>query len=234
MVKGTVGTVLDIDHVRIEDPNEDDEGEILVKGPNVMLGYYKNEEATRDAMTEDGYFRTGDYGKLTEDNILSITGRKKNLIILSNGKNVYPEEIENQLISVPGIDTVVVYEGQSKRGMEHNAIVAEIYPDYDYIEKNGVTDLKAYFKPFIDEYNRDAVSYKKIQLFKPHFKHYEADYMEKTIRRAHEHGIVVNMFYSDDPEEARRYLEMGCDVILTNDYLRVSKAAEGIERYLMR
>ena len=166
VVAGSVGTVVDIDEVRIEDPNEDDEGEILVKGPNVMLGYYKNEEATRDAMTEDGYFRTGDYGRLTEDNILTITGRKKNLIILSNGKNVYPEEIENQLISVPGIETVIVYEGQSKRGMEHNAIVAEIYPDYDYIEKNGVTDLKAYFKPFIDEYNKDAVSYKKIQLFK--------------------------------------------------------------------
>ena len=79
-----------------------------------------------------------------------------------------------------------------------------------------------------------AAGAKKIQLFKPHFKHYEADYMEKTIRRAHENGIVVNMFYSDDPEEARRYLEMGCDVILTNDYLRVAKAAEGMEKYLMR
>ncbi len=182
VVAGSVGTVVDIDDVRIEDPNEDDEGEILVKGPNVMLGYYKNEEATRDAMTEDGYFRTGDYGKLTGDNILTITGRKKNLIILSNGKNVYPEEIENQLVSVPGIETVIVYEGQSKRGMEHNAIVAEIYPDYDYIEKNGVTDLKAYFKPYIDEYNKTAVSYKKIQLFKIRQVPFPTNTLRKIIR----------------------------------------------------
>ena len=182
VVKGSVGTVLDIDDVRIDEPNEDGEGEILVKGPNVMLGYYKNDEATEDAMTEDGYFRTGDYGRLSKDNILTITGRKKNLIILSNGKNVYPEEIENQLISVPGIETVVVYEGQSKRGLEHNAIVAEIYPDFDYVEKNAVTDLKAYFKPFIDEYNKTAVSYKKIQLFKIRQVPFPTNTLRKIIR----------------------------------------------------
>ncbi|MGN0989083.1 MAG: AMP-binding protein, partial [Eubacteriales bacterium] len=88
VVKGSVGTVLDMDDVKILDPNEDGEGEICVKGPNVMLGYYKNDEATAEAIDEEGYFRTGDYGKLTKDRILYITGRKKNLIILSNGKNV--------------------------------------------------------------------------------------------------------------------------------------------------
>ena len=90
MVKGSVGNVLDMDDVKILDPNEDGEGEICVKGPNVMLGYYKNEEATKEAIDADGYFKTGDYGKLGKDNEIYITGRLKNLIILSNGKNVLP------------------------------------------------------------------------------------------------------------------------------------------------
>lgn len=179
IVKGSVGAVLDMDDVRIDEPNEDGEGEILVKGPNVMLGYYKNEEATREAMTEDGYFRTGDYGKLTEDRILFITGRKKNLIILSNGKNVYPEEIENALVSAPGVQDIIVYEGQSKRGMEYNAIVAEVYPDKDYVDKNGITDIKAHLQVFVDEYNKTAVPYKKIAVLKVR----DEDFPKNTLRK---------------------------------------------------
>jgi len=182
VVKGSVGNVLNIDTVRIDDPNEDGEGEILVKGPNVMLGYYKDEEATKDAFTEDGYFRTGDYGKLNEDGILYITGRKKNLIILSNGKNVYPEEIENELISVPGVQDIIVYEGKSRRGMEHNAIVAEIYPDKDYIDKNKIEDVKAHLQPYINEYNKTAVAYKKIAILKVRTEDFPKNTLRKIMR----------------------------------------------------
>ena len=168
-----------MDEIRIDEPNEDGEGEILVKGPNVMLGYYKNDEATAEAMTEDGFFRTGDYGKLTKDNILFITGRKKNLIILSNGKNVYPEEIENELVSAPGVQDIIVYEGKSKRGMEFNDIVAEIYPDKEYIDKNGITDIYAHLKQFVDEYNKTAVSYKKIGILKVR----DEDFPKNTLRK---------------------------------------------------
>ena len=182
VVKGSVGNVLSIDEVKIIEPNEDGEGEICVKGPNVMLGYYKNEEATRDAMDEDGYFRTGDYGKLTKDGILFITGRKKNLIILSNGKNVYPEEIENELISVPGVQDIVVYEGRSRRGMEHNAIVAEVVPDREYIEKNGITDVEKYLNGFIEEYNKTAVLYKKITVLKVRTEDFPKNTLRKIMR----------------------------------------------------
>lgn len=181
-VENSVGPVLEIDTVRIDEPNEDGEGEILVKGPNVMLGYYKDEAATADAMTEDGFFRTGDYGKLDENRVLYITGRKKNLIILSNGKNVYPEEIENELVATPGVLDIIVYEGQSKRGMEHNAIVAEIYPDKDYIEKNGITDAYAHLKPYIDEYNRGAVPYKKIGVLKVRTEEFPKNTLRKIMR----------------------------------------------------
>jgi len=180
-VAGSVGPILEIDEVKIDEPNENGEGEILVKGPNVMMGYYKDEEATAAAFTEDGYFKTGDYGKL-EGDVIFITGRKKNLIILSNGKNVYPEEIENELTAVPGLLEIVVYEGQSKRGLEHNAIVAEIFPDKEYLEKNGIEDAQAYFKPFISEYNKGAVAYKKITVIKVREEEFPKNTLRKILR----------------------------------------------------
>ncbi len=182
VVPGSVGHVLDIDEVKIADPNEDGEGEICVRGSNIMLGYYKDEAATAEAFDEDGFFRTGDYGKLTEDNVLYITGRKKNLIILSNGKNVYPEEIENELAATPGVLDIIVYEGQSKRGLEYNAIVAEVYPDMDYIEKNGIEDIKAHIKPYIDEYNKTAVPYKKIGILKVRKTEFPKNTLRKILR----------------------------------------------------
>ena len=182
VVHGTVGDVLDIDTVKIADPNEAGEGEICVKGPNVMLGYFKDEEATKDAFDEDGYFKTGDYGKFTKEGTLAITGRKKNLIILSNGKNVYPEEIENEFVSVPGVIDVIVYEGQSKRGMEHNAIVCEVYPDKEFIEKNGIEDVKEYLNKYVDEYNRRAVHYKKIGVLKVRDEEFPKNTLRKILR----------------------------------------------------
>ena len=152
-----------------------------------MLGYYKDEEANKEAFSEDGYFKTGDYGKLEVKadgtRVLYITGRLKNLIILSNGKNVYPEEIEDALSATPGIVDIVVYEGKSRRGLEYNAIVAEIYPDKDMLTKNGVTDFKAYFQKFVNEYNKTAVPYKKIGLVKVREEEFPKNTLRKILRR---------------------------------------------------
>ncbi len=182
VIYGSVGDVLDIDTVKIDEPNEDGEGEILVKGSNVMLGYYKNDEATAEAFDSEGYFRTGDYGKLDKDGVLYITGRKKNLIILSNGKNVYPEEIESEFVAIPGLVDIVVYEGKSKRGDAYNAIVAEIYPDKEILAKNGVEDAYAYFKGFVDEFNKKCVSYKKIGVLKIRKEEFPKNTLRKIMR----------------------------------------------------
>ena len=183
IVDGSVGPVLHIDTIKINEPNEDGEGEIYVKGPNVMLGYYKDEETTREAFDEEGYFKTGDYGKYDEKTrVLSITGRKKNLIILSNGKNVYPEEIESNLIATPGLLEIVVYEGKSKRGDMYNAIVAEIYPDYDFMKKNGIEDVKKYFQESVDKYNKTAVPYKKIAVLKIREEEFPKNTLRKILR----------------------------------------------------
>ena len=181
-VKGSVGFPLSINEIKIDDPNEDGEGEILVRGVNVMLGYFKDEDATRDAMTEDGFFRTGDYGKIGKNGALYITGRKKNLIILSNGKNVYPEEIESEFVTIPGLLDIIVYEGKSKRGSDYDAIVAEVYPDYELLEKNGITDAKAYFQKYIDEFNTTCVAYKKIGVLKVRTEDFPKNTLRKIMR----------------------------------------------------
>ncbi len=182
VVAGSVGNILEIDDVKIAEPNEYGEGEICVKGDNVMLGYYNEPEMTAEVFDENGYFKTGDYGKFGKKGTLFITGRKKNLIILSNGKNVYPEEIESEFISVPGVVDIIVYEGQSKRGLEHNAIVAEIYPDKDFLEKNGIEDPNAYFQKFVDTYNRGAVPYKKIGVLRVRSEEFPKNTLRKILR----------------------------------------------------
>lgn len=183
VVPGSVGDVLDCNTVKIVADDENNaEGEIVVKGSNVMLGYYNDEENTREAFDDEGNFRTGDYGKLDKKGILYITGRKKNLIILSNGKNVYPEEIENEFVSIPGMQDIIVYEGQSKRGISENKIVAEIYPDYDTLKKNGVEDAYAYFKSFVDKYNKTCVSYKTIGLLRIRTEEFPKNTLRKIMR----------------------------------------------------
>ena len=179
---GSVGPVLNIDTLKIADPNEDGEGEICVKGTNVMLGYYKDEEATAAAFDEEGFFKTGDYGKIGRGGALFITGRLKNLIILSNGKNVYPEEIENELIATPGVLDIVVYEGKSRRGSAYNAIVAEVFPDEDYVTKNNITDVKAHIQPYVDAYNKTAVPYKKIGILKVRTEPFPKNTLRKIMR----------------------------------------------------
>ena len=182
VIPGSVGPASDVNEVLIHEPNEDGEGEIWAKGTNVMLGYYKDEEATKDALTEDGYFRTGDYGKLGSKGEIYITGRKKTLIILSNGKNVYPEEIESEFVAIPGVIDIIVYEGKSKRGDMFNAIVAEIFPDYELLTKNGITDPDAYFKQHVNEYNKTALAYKKIAHVKVRTEPFPKNTLRKIMR----------------------------------------------------
>ena len=181
-VRGSVGDHLPCDTVKIMDQNENGEGEICVKGPNVMLGYYKNPTATGEAIDADGFFHTGDMGKMDSDGHLFITGRIKNLIILSNGKNVYPEEIEVELGSIGGVLDVVVYEGESRRGIEHNAIVAEFFMDQEYLKKKNIQNVEEYLAPFITEYNKTAVQYKKIGITKVRAEEFPKNTLRKILR----------------------------------------------------
>ncbi len=163
---GSVGLPIIGEEVRIFEPDANGEGEICVKGPNVMMGYYEEPEATAAVIDSDGFFHTGDYGKLDDEGWLYITGRKKNLIIFSNGKNVYPEEIETEISRIRGVLEVVVYAGESKKNPEREVIVAEIFPDYEQLKNDGVVDVKEYFDEHVKIANTHMAPYKKVGLVK--------------------------------------------------------------------
>lgn len=128
---GTAGRVLAGVEVRITDPNDEMVGEILVKGPNVMQGYYRDDPATAEVLV-DGWYRTGDLGFLDGDGFLSIRGRVKNLIVTANGRNVYPEEVENEILKSPYIAEVVVHG--RRVGAVAEEIHAMVYPDGDALD----------------------------------------------------------------------------------------------------
>lgn len=179
---GSVGTPIIGELVKIADPDENGEGEICVKGPNVMIGYYNNPEATAAAFDEEGYFKTGDFGRLDEEGWIYITGRLKNLIILSNGKNVYPEEIETEISRIYGVNEVVVYEGLNKDGSSKDCIVAEIYPDFDGLKDHGIADPQQYFKDGVNEINKRSAPYKKVQIVKIRNEEFEKNTSKKIVR----------------------------------------------------
>ena len=158
----SVGVLCPGIEVKIDNPNEDGEGEILVKGPVVMMGYYKNPEKTAEVLTEDGWFSTGDYGRYDrEAEKLYITGRKKNIIVLKNGKNIYPEEIEDYLTGKTEIEEVIVSAIKDENGGEVG-LQAEIYPFQEKVE--GLDDKAVYdlIKKVVESYNDTMPAHKKV------------------------------------------------------------------------
>lgn len=155
---GSAGLPLTCADVKIDLKEGENVGEIMAKGDMVMKGYFKDEDATK-AVMEDGYFRTGDIGYQDKDEFIFITGRKKNVIILSNGKNVYPEEVEFKLLNNNAISEVVVRENAGE-------IEAEIFPDFEVLEKENVKEPKEYMQTIIDKYNKSEPLFKNISKIK--------------------------------------------------------------------
>ncbi len=126
------------------------DGELQLDTPGIMLGYYKRPEETAEVITEDGWLRTGDIAHIDENGILYITGRFKNLIILSNGENVSPEGIENRYKENKLVSEVLVYA-------EKDVIIAEVYPNFEYAEIAKITDVKAAIEELTDKLNETAL-----------------------------------------------------------------------------
>ena len=145
----SVGKIVDRCQVRIVD------GEIQVKSPSVMMGYYKEPEKTAEAITEDGWLCTGDLGHVDDEGFLYLTGRKKNLIILSNGENVAPEEIENMFEDDRLIEDILVYGADDR-------ICAEVYPNYKYAEVAGVEDIEKTVSAIVKKHNQELPTFKRI------------------------------------------------------------------------
>ena len=153
------GTPVDHMEVKILSPDpENTEGEIVCRGTNVMLGYYKNEEATRQVLEKDGWYHTGDLATMSPDGHIFIRGRLKNMLLGANGQNVYPEEIEDKLNSMALVsESLIVQRGEK--------LVALVYPDMDEVRTMGFSqeDLNNVMEQNRQELNKQLPVYSKLQ-----------------------------------------------------------------------
>lgn len=168
---GSAGKPIVQAQVKIKNPNENGEGEILIKTPTLMIGYYEDEEETKKVIDEDGYFNSGDIGYIDDDGFIFITGRSKNVIVTQNGKNIYPEEIEMMLDKVDEIKESMVYgkepDKNSKKEQKELIITARVIPDYEKIEElHGKISEKEIYDLIwnkIKEVNKKLTSYKAVK-----------------------------------------------------------------------
>ena len=156
----TVGVVLPCCDIKFENVTPDGDGEICVKGDIVMMGYYKNPDLTNEVLN-DGWFKTGDYGRFNDLKQLIITGRKKNLIVLKNGKNVFPEEIENYIMGIPYIQEVVVSGIKDSSGAE-TGLLAEVFLNEEKLKELNITDAHSSLKNDIASVCKDLPVYKHV------------------------------------------------------------------------
>ena len=164
--------------IKIDSPDPQNiPGEILTKGMNVMLGYYKNEEATKAVLTPDGWLHTGDLGVLDAEGNLTIRGRSKNMILGPDGQNIYPEEIESQLSSMPYVAECIVVQQEGK-------LVGLVYPDFDLANKEGIVNGK--MATVMEEnrvlLNQKLPNYCQIQKIKIFYEEFEKT-PKKSIKR---------------------------------------------------
>ena len=173
--QGSVGRIVDRMEARIDSSDPVNEvGEILVKGTNVMLGYYKNPEATQAVMTDDGWMHTGDLGTIDQDGFLYIRGRCKTMILGPSGQNIYPEEIEDKLNNMPCVaESLIISQG--------GKLVALIYPDWEQVDRAGIqhSGIEQLMQQNIDQLNAEMPAYCKVS----HFKLYQEEF-EKTPKRS--------------------------------------------------
>jgi long-chain acyl-CoA synthetase len=186
----SIGQPLPGIEMKIVNPGSDEVGEIYVKGDNVMLGYYKNEEETKKVLSDDVWFNTGDLGKVCKNDFYLITGRKKNVIVTKNGKNVFPEEVEAYLNKSPYILESMVYGKDSENGLE-TIVCAQIVPDFDAIKEK--LKVESTSKDAIDKLLNFEV--KSANRNMPLYKHVR----EFTIRE--------NEFEKTTTRKIKRYLE---------------------------
>lgn len=167
--QGSVGRIVDRMEMRIDSTDPENEvGEILVRGMNVMLGYYKNPEATKAVMQADGWMRTGDLGTIDADGSLFIRGRSKSMILGPNGQNIYPEEIEDHLNNM-------LYVAESLIISQAGKLVALIYPDWEQVDKAGIqhSEIEGLMQTNINQLNQEMPAYCKISCFKLYQEEFE-------------------------------------------------------------
>ena len=162
---GSIGKALPTLDVKIDKPNEEGIGELLVKGPTIMLGYYENEEATKETIDKEGWLHTGDLAKIDKDGFIFITGRKKFVIVLKNGKNIYPEELEILINKIAGVKECFVY-GKPEDDGDYKISAKIVYDKEIMKEAYGVEeekDIKEKLWQEVKAINKTMPKYKYIK-----------------------------------------------------------------------
>ncbi len=162
---GSVGKAMHGAEIKITDPDAEGVGEVLIKGPMVFPGYYRNPKATAEAFTEDGWFRSGDLGKFDKDGHLYIVGRGKDVIVLPSGKNVHPEDLEVHYLKCPMVAELAVLgvadETEVHAGAEKLAAV--IVPDFAYLKQAGIANSKEAIRHELDSLGRELPEYQRVR-----------------------------------------------------------------------
>ncbi len=194
----SVGQAMPGTEIRIVDKDEKGMGEIICKGPSVMLGYYNDPEETAKVLV-DGWLYTGDYGYMDDEGFLYISGRKKNVIVTKNGKNIFPEEIEALLLESGFIQEVLVHGVDGGKGGD-TIIKAEVYPDFERVAevKGDITDdeLREFIGEIIEETNERTPLYKRVKRFSIRKTEFE-----KTTTRKIKRYSAVNWSNGEEDEK---------------------------------
>lgn len=149
------GAIVSGMEAKIDHPNAEGVGEVLVRGENCMIGYYKNEEATKEAFTEDGWMRTGDLGKLDKRNFIYLKGRNKTMILGASGQNIYPEDIESKLNNLPSVSESVIVEREGK-------LVALVFPDEQTSKSMKWEDIQQMMRENLKKLNKLMPGYSQV------------------------------------------------------------------------
>lgn len=208
-VVGSVGKAVNYAEIKLGELNDDGAGEVLIKGKMVFGGYYKNEEATKEAFTEDGWFKSGDLGQFDSHGHLHIVGRSKDVIVLPSGKNIHPEDLEAHYMKSPVIEEVAILgvkdESSGTAGAEK--LVAIIVPDFAYLKQNNISNSKEAVRYDMDDLGRKLPEYQRVRNYVIH-----TDPLPRTstkkIKRFELQKQIENEGLSDQDVDKRKPLEL--------------------------
>lgn len=162
---GSVGKPMSGAEIKINEPDKDGVGEVLIRGPIVFKGYYNNETATAEAFTEDGWFRSGDLGTLDKDGHLFIVGRAKDVIVLPSGKNVHPEDLEVHYLKTPLVEELAILGVKDTSSAHAGAekLIAVAVPDFEYLKLNSIANSQNAVRHALDNLGRELPEYQRVR-----------------------------------------------------------------------
>ncbi|MDQ3219759.1 MAG: AMP-binding protein, partial [Acidobacteriota bacterium] len=215
-VVGSVGVAVNHAEIKLGELNDEGAGEVLIKGKMVFNGYYKNPEATKEAFTEDGWFKSGDLGKLDKNGHLFIVGRLKDVIVLPNGKNIHPEDLEVQYLKSPLVEEMAILgvkdESAALAGAEK--LVAVVVPDFAYLKANNIANSKEAIRYDLDNLGRSLPEYQRVRNYIIHREPLPRTATRK-VKRFELQKQIENNGFGDQESQPKKVLELsGEDKVL--------------------